>query len=274
MLTHPQFDPVALALGPLKIHWYGLTYVLAFALFIVLGRMHAKRRADLGFSKESVEDLMFYGILGVVLGGRIGYILFYKFSHYLANPIEIFYVWQGGMSFHGGFLGVLVAMWLWGRKHNRSFFEVTDFIAPLVPTGLGAGRLGNFINQELPGRITDAATWPWAMWFPAVDPTPVARHPSQIYNLLGEGIFLFVLLWWFSKKPRQVGAVSAMFLLGYGGFRFFAEFAREPDKFLGFQALDLTRGQWLCVPMILLGVYLLWRFRAPLRGASSSGGSR
>jgi phosphatidylglycerol---prolipoprotein diacylglyceryl transferase len=261
MLTHPQIDPVALALGPLKIHWYGLTYVLAFVLFIVLGRMHTKRRKDLGFDANAVEDLMFYGMLGVVLGGRLGYILFYKLTHYLANPIEIFYVWQGGMSFHGGFLGVLVAMWWWGRKHNRSFFAVTDFIAPLVPTGLAAGRLGNFINQELPGRITDAAQWPWAMWFPAVDQMPVARHPSSLYNIAGEGIFLFLLLWWWSKKPRAVGAVSAMFLLGYGGFRFFAEFAREPDAFLGFQALGLTRGQWLCVPMVAFGLYLLWRTR-------------
>jgi len=259
MLIHPQFDPVAIALGPVKIHWYGLTYVLAFVLFVVLGRLHAKRRADLGYDAAAVEDIMFYGILGVVLGGRIGYILFYKLSHYMANPIEIFYVWQGGMSFHGGFLGVMVAMWWWGRKHNRSLLQVTDFIAPLVPTGLGAGRLGNYINAELPGRITDANTWPWAMWFPQIDLTPVARHPSQIYNLLGEGVLLFLLLWWFSKKPRAVGATSGMFLLGYGGFRFFAEFAREPDQFLGLQALDLTRGQWLCIPMILIGLFLLLR---------------
>jgi phosphatidylglycerol---prolipoprotein diacylglyceryl transferase len=262
MLTHPNFSPIALSVGPLDIRWYGLMYVVAFILFVVLGRMHVKRRADLGYTNEAIEDLMFYGILGVFLGGRIGYILFYKFGDYLAAPIEIFYVWKGGMSFHGGFLGVLIAMWLWGRKHNRSFFEVTDFIAPLVPTGLAAGRLGNFINQELPGRITDAATWPWAMWFPKVDElAPVARHPSQLYNFLGEGILLFVLLWWFSKKPRAVGMVSAVFLLGYGGFRFFAEFAREPDVFLGFQALGFTRGQWLCVPMILFGAYLFWRSR-------------
>lgn len=251
MLTHPQFDPVALSLGPVSIHWYGLMYVLAFVLFVVLGRIHVKRRPDLGYSPEALEDIMFFGILGVVLGGRIGYILFYKLSHYLSHPVEIFYVWQGGMSFHGGFLGVLVAMWWWGRKHQRGFFEVTDFIAPLVPTGLMAGRIGNFLNGELPGRITDPAVWPWAMWFPQVDATPVARHPSQVYNALGEGVFLFLLLWWFSKKPRHVGMVSAMFLLGYGGFRFFAEFAREPDVFLGFQALGLTRGQWLCIPMLI-----------------------
>ncbi|MFO0323889.1 MAG: prolipoprotein diacylglyceryl transferase [Burkholderiales bacterium] len=258
MLTHPQFDPVALALGPVKVHWYGLMYVLAFVLFVVLGRMHAKRRPELGFNAQAIEDLVFYGALGVILGGRIGYMLFYKLSHYLANPIEMLYIWQGGMSFHGGFLGVLVAMWLWGRKHDRSFYEVTDFIAPLVPTGLAAGRMGNFINQELPGRITDASTWPWAMWFPAVDATPVARHPSQLYNFLGEGLLLFAFLWIVSKKPRATGTVSGWFLIGYGGFRFFAEFAREPDVFLGFQALGLTRGQWLCVPMILAGVVILW----------------
>jgi phosphatidylglycerol:prolipoprotein diacylglycerol transferase len=259
MLTHPQFDPNFFSIGPISVKWYGLMYVTAFVLFVILGRAHARRRPDLGQTPASIEDIMFYGILGAVLGGRIGYMLLYKFGDFLANPIEIFYVWHGGMSFHGGFLGVLIAMWWWGRKHNRSFFEVTDFIAPLVPTGLGAGRIGNFINGELPGRVTDASTWPWAMWFPQIDSTPVARHPSQLYNFLGEGVLLFLLLWWYSKKPRAVGAVSAVFLLGYGGFRFFAEFARAPDAFLGFQALGMTRGQWLCVPMILFGVYLLWR---------------
>jgi phosphatidylglycerol---prolipoprotein diacylglyceryl transferase len=261
MLTHPQFDPIAFSLGPIAVRWYGLTYVMAFVLFVVLGRMHLKRRADLGFTTRDLDDLLFYGMLGVVLGGRLGYVLFYKLGHYLANPIEIIYITQGGMSFHGGFLGVLVAMWLYARRTKRTFWQVTDYIAPLVPTGLGAGRLGNFINGELPGRMTDASTWPWAMWFPQVDATRVARHPSQIYNLLGEGVFLFILLWWFSKKPRATGMVSAMFLLGYGGFRFFAEFAREPDVFLGLQAFGLSRGQWLCVPMVLAGAYFLWRFR-------------
>lgn len=266
MLTHPQFDPVALSLGPIKVHWYGLTYVAAFVLFVVLGRIHARRRAELGYNNESVEDIMFYGILGVVLGGRLGYVLFYKLSYYLANPIEIFYVWQGGMSFHGGFLGVLVALWWWGRKHNRSFFQVSDFVAPLVPTGLAAGRIGNFINQELPGRITDAATWPWAMWFPAVDVTPIARHPSPLYQFALEGIALFVILWIYSRAPRPTGAVSAVFLIGYGAFRFLTEFAREPDAFLGLGALGLSRGQWLSLPMVVVGSALLWyfvRYRAP-----------
>ena len=264
MLTHPQFDPIALSVGPIAVRWYGLMYVLAFGLFLFAGRHHLRRRPDLPYYAQSLEDLMFYGILGVILGGRIGYVLFYKLPYYLSHPIEMLYVWQGGMSFHGGFLGVLVAMWWWGRKQGRGFFEVTDFIAPLVPLGLGAGRIGNFINGELPGRLADPAVWPWAMWFPQVDAERVARHPSQFYNFLGEGLLLFVLLWWASARPRPVGTVSALFLLGYGGFRFFAEFAREPDPFLGLQALGLTRGQWLCAPMVAVGLYLLWRARRPL----------
>jgi phosphatidylglycerol---prolipoprotein diacylglyceryl transferase len=261
VLTHPQFDPVALALGPVKIHWYGLMYAVAFVCFVVLGRLHARRRPDIKLMPSTIEDLMFFGIVGVVLGGRLGYILFYKLAHYLAHPIEVLYVWQGGMSFHGGFIGVLVAMLWWSRKNGRAFWDVTDFIAPLVPTGLLAGRIGNFINGELPGRVTDASTWPWAMWFPQVDPTPLARHPSQLYNALGEGVLLFALLWWCSARRSARGAVSAIFLIGYGVIRFIAEFAREPDAFLGFGAFGLTRGQWLCVPMILLGVGLLVWFR-------------
>ena len=258
MLTHPQFDPIALSLGPLAIRWYGLMYVLAFVLFMVLGRMHLKRRPDMGFKTSDLDDLLFYGILGVIVGGRLGYIVFYKASQYLANPIEIFYIWQGGMSFHGGFLGVLVAMLLFARRTNRTFFQVTDYIAPLVPTGYAAGRLGNFINGELPGRVTDASVWPWAMWFPQVDATPLARHPSQLYQLALEGLLLFVILWIYSKKPRPVGAVSALFLIGYGAGRFVTEFAREPDSFLGFLALGFSMGQWLSLPMIIGGVVLLW----------------
>jgi phosphatidylglycerol:prolipoprotein diacylglycerol transferase len=258
MLTHPQFDPIALSLGPIAIRWYGLMYVAAFALFMVLGRLHMKRRPDLGFTPRDLDDLLFYGMLGVVLGGRIGYVLFYKFGYYLSHPIEIFYVWQGGMSFHGGFLGVLVAMWWFGRKTGRTFWQVTDFIAPLVPTGLATGRLGNFINGELPGRITDPHVWPWAMWFPQNDPQPVARHPSQLYQFAMEGLLLFIILWIYSRKPRPTMAVSAVFLIGYGSFRFLAEFAREPDSFLGYLALGLSMGQWLSMPMILVGVGLLF----------------
>ena len=258
MLTHPQFDPIALSIGPLAIRWYGLMYVLAFVLFMVLGRVHLKRRPDMGFKVSDLDDLLFYGILGVILGGRIGYIVFYKASQYLANPIEIFYIWQGGMSFHGGFLGVLVAMLLFARKTKRTFFQVTDYIAPLVPLGYAAGRLGNFINGELPGRVTDASVWPWAMWFPQVDATPIARHPSQLYQLALEGLLLFIILWIYSKKPRPVGAVSALFLIGYGSGRFVTEFARQPDSFLGFLALGFSMGQWLSLPMIIGGIVLLW----------------
>ncbi len=257
MLTHPQFDPIIFSLGPLAIRWYGMMYVLAFVLFVVFGRMHVKRRPDMGFNAQHLEDLVFYGMIGVVLGGRLGYVMFYKPMYYLSHPIEIFYIWQGGMSFHGGFLGVLVAMLIFARRTNRTFFQVTDFIAPLVPLGYAAGRLGNFINGELPGRITDAAKWPWAMWFPFHDPAgPVARHPSQLYQLALEGIVLFLILWLYAKKPRPVGAVSALFLIGYGAGRFITEFAREPDDFLGYLALQLSMGQWLSLPMIAAGLVL------------------
>jgi phosphatidylglycerol:prolipoprotein diacylglycerol transferase len=256
MLTHPQFDPVMFSLGPISIKWYGVMYVLAFVLFVIFGRIHSKRRPDMGYDAQKLEDLAFYGMLGVILGGRLGYILFYKPAHYLANPIEIFYIWQGGMSFHGGFLGVLVAMLLFSRRTNRTFFDVTDFIAPMVPLGYAAGRLGNFINGELPGRVTDASKWPWAMWFPQIDQNPMARHPSQIYHFLLDGLLLFLILWIYAKKPRPVGAVSAVFLIGYGVFRFIVEFAREPDDFLGLLALNLSMGQWLSLPMIVAGIVL------------------
>lgn len=258
MLTHPQIDPIAVSLGPFAVRWYGLMYVIAFVLFIFLGRRHLKRRPDLGFTTQDLDDLVFYGFLGVFLGGRLGYVLFYKFSHFVQHPIEIFYIWTGGMSFHGGFLGVLVAMWLYARKTKRTFFQVTDFIAPLVPTGLGAGRLGNFINGELPGRVTEAATWPWAMWYKHIDPLPTARHPSSLYQLIAEGVVLFVIMWWFSKEKRPIGAVSAMFLIGYGTLRFLTEFAREPDEFLGLLK-GFSMGQWLSAPMALIGVIFLVR---------------
>ena len=260
MLIHPQFDPIALSLGPIAIRWYGLMYVAAFVLFLVLGRMHMKRRPDMGFTKENLDDLLFYGMLGVVLGGRLGFVLFYKPMYYLSNPIEIFYIWQGGMSFHGGFLGVLVAMWFFGRKTGRTFWQVTDFIAPLVPTGLAAGRMGNFINGELPGRVADPNVWPWAMWFPQVDATAIARHPSQLYQFAMEGMLLFLILWIYARKPRPVGAVSAVFLIGYGSFRFLTEFAREPDGFLGLLSFGMSMGQWLSLPMILAGIVLFVRF--------------
>ncbi len=265
MLTHPQFDPIALQLGPVGIHWYGLTYLAAFGLFFWLGARRAARPAwaAAGWTRRDVEDLLFYGVIGVVVGGRIGYALFYKPGQYLTNPLEILMVWKGGMSFHGGLLGVLAAMALFARSRGRRFFEVTDFIAPAVPTGLAAGRVGNFINGELWGRAADPSL-PWAMVFPQSG-TALARHPSQIYQILLEGLLLFALLWVFSRQPRRLGQVSAAFLVGYGVFRFIAEWFREPDSFLGLLALGMSMGQWLCVPMVLAGAALwAWAARQPV----------
>ncbi|MCL4470278.1 MAG: prolipoprotein diacylglyceryl transferase [Sulfuricella sp.] len=257
MLIHPQFDPVALQLGPLAIRWYGLMYLLAFALFLLLGRWRIKHGPQPGWTVRELDDLLFYGVLGVVLGGRLGYVLFYQPAHFLAHPLEIFSVWQGGMAFHGGFLGVLVAMALFARKTRKSWLTVTDFIAPLVPLGLAAGRIGNFINGELWGRPSDV---PWAVIFPQVD--GVARHPSQLYQFALEGLALFALLWLFSRKPRPSGAVSGLFLTGYGFFRFMVEFTREPDSFLGLLALGLSMGQWLSLPMIVAGgAMIVWAYR-------------
>ncbi len=254
MLIHPQFNPVALSLGPLQVHWYGISYLVAFGLFIWLGAQRVKQPQFVAaqWSRRDIEDLLFFGVIGVVLGGRIGYALFYKFDHYLAYPLEILQVWKGGMSFHGGLLGVLLAMCWFGRRRGRHFLEVTDLIAPCVPTGLASGRIGNYINGELWGRAADA-TLPWAMVFPQSG-TATPRHPSQLYQFALEGVLLFVLLWWFARTPRRLGEVSAAFLIGYGVLRFTAEYFREPDSFLGLRALGLTQGQWLCVPMVLAGV--------------------
>lgn len=257
MLVYPRIDPVAISLGPLSIHWYGLMYLLAFVLFMWLGRIHARRRPETGWDGKQVDDLLFYGMVGVILGGRLGEVLFFQPAYYLANPLEIVQVWKGGMSFHGGFLGVLVAMWLYGRKHGRGFWQVTDFIAPLVPAGLAAGRIGNFINGELWGRAA-SPDLPWAMVFPHVD--NLARHPSQIYQALGEGLVLFLILWIYSAKPRAVGAVSAVFLTGYGALRFLAEFFRTPDPgIFGTLSLGMSTAQWLCLPMIAVGATMLLR---------------
>ena len=228
MLVHPNFDPVALQLGPIAVRWYGLMYLLAFVLFVWLGKLRARRNLLTGWHPRDVDDMLFYGVFGVILGGRLGYVLFYKPMYYLAHPLEIVQVWAGGMSFHGGFLGVLVALWFFARARNKRWLDVTDFVAPLVPLGLAAGRLGNFINGELVGRATDV---PWAMVFPQVDAVP--RHPSQLYQFGLEGLLLFALLWWYAGRPRPMGAVSGLFLIGYGSFRFIAEYAREPDNFLG-----------------------------------------
>jgi phosphatidylglycerol:prolipoprotein diacylglycerol transferase len=259
MLVHPQFDPIALQLGPVAIHWYGLTYLAAFGLFLWLATLRTRQPvfARAGWTRRDVEDLLFYGVLGVVIGGRLGYALFYKPGHYAQHPLELAMVWKGGMSFHGGLLGVLVAMALFGRARKRSFLEVTDLIAPCVPTGLACGRIGNFINGELWGRAADPSL-PWAMVFPqAGDGIP--RHPSQLYQFGLEGLLLFALLWLYARRPHPVGRVSGAFLVGYGVFRFIAEYFREPDDFLKLLALGLSMGQWLCVPMVIAGVWLWWR---------------
>jgi len=267
MLVHPQFDPVALhlgpfdigglTLGPFAIRWYGLMYLVGFVLFVVLGRKRARQMLLTGWHPRDIDDMLFYGVLGVILGGRLGYVLFYKPLYYLVHPLEIFQVWQGGMSFHGGFLGVLIGLAFYARKRGRRWLDVTDFVAPLCPLGLAAGRLGNFINGELVGRVTSG---PWAMVFPQVDNLP--RHPSQLYELALEGVLLFVILWWYASRHRPMGAVSGLFLLGYGTMRFIAEFAREPDNFLGYLAGGFTMGQWLSLPMIVAGfLMMIWAYR-------------
>jgi phosphatidylglycerol:prolipoprotein diacylglycerol transferase len=257
MLTYPQIDPVALQIGPLAIHWYGLMYLVAFGTVYALGRLRIARGQAPHFTAHDMEDLVFYSVLGVVAGGRLGYVLFYKPGYYLQYPLEIFYLWEGGMAFHGGLIGVLVVLLIYASKRRLTFFNVSDFVAPLIPLGLAAGRLGNFINGELWGR---PSTLPWAMVFPSSG-DGVARHPSQLYQMGLEGILLFVALWWFSNKPRPTGQVSAAFLIGYSTFRFAAEFTREPDSFLGLLAGGMSMGQWLSLPMFIAGVALL-RFTA------------
>lgn len=250
MLVYPHIDPVALQLGPLKIHWYGLMYLVGFAMAWGLGRLRAEAQ---GFAKEEPGDMLFYIALGVILGGRIGYVLFYKFQSFLADPLMLVRVWEGGMSFHGGLLGVILAMAWYARKTERSFFAVADFIAPLVPPALLAGRIGNFINGELWGRPTEL---PWGMVFPHVDSLP--RHPSMLYEAFLEGAVLFAILWWFSAKPRPRMAVSGLFLLLYGSFRFAVEQVREPDAHLGFIFGGwLSMGMLLSLPMILVGAFFL-----------------
>ncbi|WP_426103339.1 prolipoprotein diacylglyceryl transferase [Massilia sp. TSP1-1-2] len=267
MLTHPMPDPIALHLGPVSIHWYGLMYVLAFAMFIILGRVRIKQAhiAAQGWKNDDLDDMLFYGMLGVVLGGRLGEVFFYQPAHFMAHPIDIFKIWQGGMSFHGGFLGVLVAMALWARKAKRNLLDVYDFIAPLVPLGYAAGRMGNFINAELPGRVADA-TLPWAMRWPDIrfplHPDPVfldgLRHPSPLYQMLVDGLLVFALLWLFSRTSRPRLAVGAMFTLLYGCARFFTEYFRVPDWQVTVAGLPITSGQMLSLPMIIGALAMLW----------------
>lgn len=260
MLVHPQFDPVALSLGPLSIRWYGLMYLAGFIAFVVLGRLRARQRPEFGITNQMLDDLLFWGVLGVVIGGRLGQVLFYEPAYYLAHPLEILAIWHGGMSFHGGFLGVVLAMALYARRRGLGFWRVADFIAPLVPLGLMFGRLGNFINGELWGRVADP-NLPWAMIFPHVDLLP--RHPSPLYQAAGEGLLLFVLLWFYARKMHAAGRVSGLFLLGYGLLRFVAEFFREPDAGIFGHSYLVSMGQWLSLPMMLFGVWLLVRRSVP-----------
>ncbi|MFC4788542.1 MULTISPECIES: prolipoprotein diacylglyceryl transferase [Giesbergeria] len=262
MLIYPHINPVALQLGPVAIHWYGLTYLAAFGLFLFLGSLRLRHAPFVhlsgagAWSRKDVEDILFLGVVGVILGGRLGYCLFYKPGYYAAHPLEIFAIWQGGMSFHGGMLGVIASMIWFARSRQRPWLQVADFVAPCVPTGLAAGRVGNFINGELWGRFSHPDL-PWGMVF-AHSGSLQPRHPSQIYQFLLEGLLLFVLLWLYARHKRQQGQVAAAFLLGYGLLRFVAEFFREPDSFLGLLPLGLSMGQWLCLPMVLGGAGLWW----------------
>lgn len=276
MLIHPQIDPVALQIGPIAIHWYGITYLVAFALFLWLGSRRLRHMPYVGLQGpnawkfKDVEDILFLGVMGVVLGGRIGYCLFYKPAYYASHPLEIFYVWQGGMSFHGGMLGVIASMVWFSVSRKRSFWEVADFVAPCVPTGLASGRVGNFINGELWGRLSDPDL-PWGMVFRGAGDSP--RHPSQVYQFLMEGVLLFILLWLYARTAPKQGRVAAAFLLGYGVFRFIAEFFREPDAHLLWlqQQTGMSMGQWLCIPMIVAGVGLWFWFGTRQQSTAKNG---
>ena len=262
MLTYPEIDPVAFAIGPVAIRWYGLSYVAGIGIGWWLGRRRAARDPWRGWTPHQVDDLVFWFAAGAVVGGRVGYVLFYDFSRLLSDPLIVFRIWEGGMSFHGGLLGVLAAAAWFARRQGWGFFAVSDFLAPLVPPGLGAGRIANFVNGELWGRPSDV---PWAMAFPGAGPAP--RHPSQLYEAALEGLVLFVVLWWFSRRPRARTAVSGLFLLGYGAARCLVEFAREPDAHVGYLAFGwLTAGQLLSVPMLLAGAAMLWRSGTKTRG--------
>lgn len=252
MLTYPQINPIAFHLGPLKVHWYGIMYIIGILGAWGLGELRARRPSS-PFSTHEIGDLIFYAALGVLLGGRIGYMLFYDLAGFLAAPWTIFAVWNGGMAFHGGLCGVLIAMWLYSRKIHKPFMTLVDFIAPLVPIGLGAGRLGNFINGELWGRVT---TVPWGMVFPNAGPLP--RHPSQLYEFFLEGVVLFTILWIYSAKPRPRMAVSGLFAICYGLFRITIEFFRQPDAQIGFVAFGwLTKGQLLSIPLVIIGIVMM-----------------
>ncbi|MEJ6564617.1 MAG: prolipoprotein diacylglyceryl transferase [Burkholderiales bacterium] len=255
MLYHPEFDPIAVHIGPIAVRWYGLMYLIGFASGLMLGRARIRANQNPSISIREFDDLLFYIILGVIVGGRLGYALIYDLAGVLHSPISILYVWKGGMSFHGGLIGVCVAVALYARFKQKDWLVLTDFVAPLVPLGLAAGRIGNFINGELWGRATDV---PWAIIFPQSG-TLTGRHPSQLYEFFLEGIVLFTILWFFSRTKRPIGATSGLFLVGYALFRFVVEFMREPDAHLGLLSFGFSMGQWLCIPMLLLGVFLMFR---------------
>lgn len=255
MFVHPQFDPVAVSIGPFSVHWYGLMYLVGFLLFWFLGQWRARRDSWREMTPEDVEDLLFFGVLGVIFGGRLGYCFFYQPAFYFAHPFDIIRIWDGGMSAHGGVLGVIAALYYFARSRQKAFFTVADFAVPMVPLGLFFGRIGNFINGELWGRVC-SPEFALAMIFPqASDLQP--RHPSQLYEAGLEGLLLFLLLWWYSGAQRPAGRVAALFCAGYGVARFFVEYFREPDAFIGLLALGLSQGQWLSLPMIVLGA-ILW----------------
>ncbi|NCF45498.1 MAG: prolipoprotein diacylglyceryl transferase [Proteobacteria bacterium] len=270
-MHYPVIDPIIVSLGPIALRWYGLMYLLGFAAVYLLGQWRINNRPNTlnaRWDAEQLSDLVFYGAMGAVLGGRVGYVIFYGFERLAADPLYLFRVWEGGMSFHGGFLGVLVAMAMFGRRHNKDFLTVTDFLAPLCPVGLGLGRLGNFINMELPGRVTEsglglvfqcrAVSELNAMCFGVWE--SVARHPSSVYQAATEGLLLFAMLWLLALKPSAKGVLSGVFLLGYGSFRFLTEFLRSPDAHIGFVLFEfISMGQLLSLPMVLAGIWLVRR---------------
>lgn len=253
MLAYPSFDPVAFHIGSWPVHWYGLMYLVGF--FAGWGLLSWRlKHSPRDMTQEQLSDIVFYAALGAIIGGRLGYIVFYDWRVLLSEPLLIFQIWKGGMSFHGGLIGVLVAMYSCAKKFNQPFLTLTDLIAPAVPVGLAAGRIGNFINGELWGRAT---SMPWGMVFPNAGMSP--RHPSQVYEFFLEGILLFLIMWIYSATPRPLGAVSGLFALCYGSFRVFVEFFREPDVQVGFVAFGfLTEGQLLSLPLIIVGGGLLW----------------
>ena len=265
-MNYPLIEPILLEIGPLAVRWYGLMYLLAFLACYVLGNQRAKKH-DSDWDKADVSDVIFYGVVGTIVGGRLGFVLFYAFDRFLVEPLWLFKLWEGGMSFHGGMLGVVAALWLYGRKTSRDFWRVADFAAPLVAIGLGFGRIGNFINAELPGRVTESSL---GVHFPCGAVSGLnftcfgqwdgaLRHLSSLYQAFGEGVVLFMIVWLFSLRARRSGLISGMFLTGYGAIRFVTEWFREPDAAIGFIAFDwLTMGQLLSLPMIAFGILLLF----------------